>query len=90
MIAAFPEAAPKINGQPTLRELIRVLDHLMRCAQTHETDISPLKLLFLCIPPELYANYTGEAYPTIPNKLGLVEVDRNTSLCVHLGLRTSQ
>ena len=74
MLAAFPEAAPKINGQPTLRELIRVIQHLIQCSQTHESDISPLKLLFLCIPPELYSNYTAEAYPFIPVNPGPVPI----------------
>ena len=90
MIAAFPEAAPKINGQPTLRELIRVIDHLIRCAQTHETDISPLKLLFLCIPPELYANYTAEAYPTIPNYPGPVPIyDPNQTGAEHANTKST-
>ena len=33
MITAFPEVVEIIQGEPTMQEFIRVLQHLMICAQ---------------------------------------------------------
>ena len=63
MMAAFPEPPAKIQGEPTLRELLRVLDHLMTCSQMHNYDLSTCNLLYIFIPEILYAKYTNEAYP---------------------------
>ena len=38
MLAGFPAKIALIEGDPTLRELIRILQHLMNCAQSHFTD----------------------------------------------------
>lgn len=75
MQAAFPVSCAPINGKPNCREFIRVLKHLMQCAQTQHTDISSCKLLFLCLGPDLYAYYTQEAYPDMPEDPG--------SMCLH-------
>ena len=52
MLAAFPEAPPKIIGIPNLREMIRVMYHMMACSQSHASAASPLALglLFVCLP----------------------------------------
>ena len=50
MLECFPVALPKINGEPTTRELIRVLQHnLILCSQTHEVGYCKNNLLFLVI-----------------------------------------
>ena len=66
MRAVFPDKPVAITQEPTLLELLRILKYLMDCSQTHETTISDCNLLFLCIPPELYATYTNTAYPLLP------------------------
>jgi len=68
MLAAFPAAPPAISGKPTIGELVRILRHLMACAQSHQSDISRLNLLYVCIPAQLYHHYneTNESYPTNP------------------------
>ena len=62
MVAAFPEPISKIPGALNIREFIRVLKHMMICAQLHKRDASPLKLLYVCLLPNLYENYTADAY----------------------------
>ena len=74
MLAAFPEAVPKIIGEPTIRELIRVLRHLMLCSQTQAYDLSTTNLLFVCVPPEIFANYDPNPYPTAPADPGPMPV----------------
>ena len=43
----------------------------MECSQTHDTDLSALNFLFVCLPPLLYGNYTTTAYPLNPSDPGL-------------------
>ena len=70
MLAAFPEAIPKIVGSPNLREMIRLMQHLMVCSQTHATEASPLGFLFVCLPQALWSTYSQDAYPTDPQNPG--------------------
>ncbi len=74
MLAAFPEAVPKIIGEPTIRELIRVLRHLMLCSQTQAYDLSNTNLLFVCVPPEIFSNYDPNPYPEAPADPGPMPV----------------
>jgi hypothetical protein len=66
MLAAFPEAISKIIGEPTVRELIRALRHLMPCSQTQAYDLATTNLLFVCVPPAIFANYDPGAFPQDP------------------------
>ena len=62
--ANFPPAPQPIIGEPNLIGLVTLLQYMMRCAQTLKSTISPaMNLLYCALPPELYANYTDEAYP---------------------------
>ena len=70
MLASFPAPVQGITGEPSLRELIRLIKHLMECSQKVETDISPLNYLFLVLESELYATHTAEMYPSVPNHPG--------------------
>ena len=74
MLATFPAPVLEITGEPTLRELIRIIKHLMECSQKVETDISPLNYLFLVLESDLYATHTAEIYPSVPNHPGRTPV----------------
>ena len=74
MMACFPPAVPIIQGEPTTKELIRVLHHLMTCSQSHETAFSEQNLLYVCLPANLYATHTANPYPNDPPDPGPVAV----------------
>ena len=57
MVAAFPPKCAVIIGEPNLRELIRVLRHCIKCAQSHSTEYDTLNYLYLVIAEELYKLY---------------------------------
>ena len=63
MLSSFPPPVAAMTSEPTLRELLRVLIHMMACAKAIKTEISPLNYLFLVLSQELYANQTQEQYP---------------------------
>ena len=46
-----------------MQEFIRVLQHLMLCAQSHEYLKSKLNFLHVCLNAKLYAVHTTDAYP---------------------------
>ena len=68
MLAAFPESVPAIVGQPTLKEMIRILIHLISCSQSHHVEYgSGLNLLHICLPAALYAFFvTNPAHQQYP------------------------
>ena len=74
MLAAFPEAIPKIVGSPNLREMIRLMQHLMVCSQTHATDTSPLGFLFVRLPQALWPTYSQDPYTSNPVNPGAVPI----------------
>ena len=82
MSAGFPQMVAKIIGEPTLQELIRALNtHLIPCDQSHVTTSSTLNLLYICIPENIYAQYTNEPYPDPPTNPGNWDSDgKNTAL----------
>ena len=49
MVAAFPPKCAVIVGEPNLRELIRVLRHCVKCAQSHSTQYDTLNCLYLVV-----------------------------------------
>ena len=65
MFAAFPEVVEIIQGEPTMREFLRVLQHLMLSAESHEYSNSKLNFLHVCLNKELYAVHTTDAYLAI-------------------------
>ena len=61
MLKAFPESVPAIVGEPTLKDIIRVLRHLIDCSQSHQvTNNNGLNLLHICLPPALYAFFVTD------------------------------
>ena len=71
MLSSFPPPVAAMTSETTLRKLLRVLIHMMACAQGIKTDISPLNYLFLVLSLELYANQTQEQYPQTPLSPGV-------------------
>jgi len=66
MKAAFPTPPEhlRVIGTLTLTDFIQILIFIARCAQTHKSTISPnMNLLYVAVPPGVYAHYTREAYP---------------------------
>ena len=82
MLAIFPQMDAKIIGEPTPQELIGVLNtHLIPCAQSHVTTGSILTPLCLCVPVNIYQQYTNKPYPDPPMNPGNWDGDRkNTPL----------
>ena len=74
MRAVFPERPEAIKQEPILLELLCILKYLTDCSQTQESTISDCNLLFLFIPPDLYATYTNTAYPNQPLDPGVVPI----------------
>ncbi len=66
MLECFPAAPPKINNDPTTRELIRVLQHLILSGQTHEVDYCKNNLLFLVIEQNIWPQFSDQAWPNEP------------------------
>ena len=64
---AFPPVIESIVGEPTLRELIRVIDtHIVPCAQSYVTAQREIHYLYLCMPAKLWLHYMNEPCPDIP------------------------
>ena len=72
--SSFPKAPPKVVGAPTLREFIRIIQHLMIWSQSHLSQASDLELLFVCVPQHLWRGYSNQPYPTDPVDPGPVPV----------------
>ena len=70
ILQGFPAAVPAMTGEPTLRELIRVLMHLMQCSLSLFTDLCQHNYLFLVLAPDIYKNETGQDPPAIPGNPG--------------------
>ena len=67
MTAAFPPMVEAIIGEPNLQDLIRLQDsHMIPCAQIHVTTKHTLNYLHICVPANIFTQYTNEAYPVIP------------------------
>ena len=68
MTAAFPPMVKAIIGEPNLQGLVRLQDsHMIPCAQIHLTTNHTLNYLHLCVPANIFTQYTNEAYLDIPN-----------------------
>ncbi len=66
MKAAFPTPPGHlaIISTPNLHDLLEILIYIARCAQTHKSTISPnMNLLYVAVPPSVYAHYTNKPYP---------------------------
>ena len=66
VLLAFPAAPAAITGDMTLRDLIRLILHLMHCSQAVKNDNHVLNYLYLACPDTFWANYSADAYPTTP------------------------
>jgi hypothetical protein len=58
MLQAFPEIPASIVGEPTTKELIRVLHHLINSSQSHQSEANNgLNLIHICLPKDLYGAF---------------------------------
>ena len=62
MVAGFPPKCTIIIGEPKLRELIRVLRHCVKCAQSHSTKYDTLNCLYIVVAEALYKQYAPLVY----------------------------
>ena len=65
--AAFPEPVSLLTGKPDVRELIRILQQLILCAQYCKAPLSLQIVLFLTLPENILIVNTREKYPVLPN-----------------------
>ena len=73
MTAAFPPMVEAITGEQNLQDLIRLQDshtNMIPCAQIHVMINHTLNYLHLCVPANIFTQYTNEAYPIIPDDPG--------------------
>ena len=63
MRAAFPSAPMLMRDRPMLKGLVRMLSHLVDCAQSHRAPGQPKGKLHLVIPATLWRNYSVARYP---------------------------
>ena len=52
--------------QVLIRNRIRLILHLIHCAQAVKNDNHALNYLYLACPDTFWANYSGNPYPTTP------------------------
>ena len=57
-----------------MKELVRLLRHLIDCSQSVDYEMSPLNFLFICIPEWLYRYYTDEPYIARPGSPGIIPI----------------
>ena len=62
IIAAFHDMPEIIQGEPAMREFLRVLQRLILCAQSHRYFCSALNLPHECLPTSSYAVHTQDPY----------------------------
>ena len=63
MMFTFPDTPSSIQGEPTLRDFLALIQYLMDCLQSHEYSPSDLNMLLICLPQQQYAHHTNTAYP---------------------------
>ena len=57
MAAAFQPKCAVIVGEQHLQELIRILGHHAKCAQSHSTEYDTLNCFYPAVDQEVYALY---------------------------------
>ena len=59
LTAGFPTIVPVITGDVTLKEIIRVWQHIKRCAQRTETNFDAQNFLHVVLPPGLWPYFSA-------------------------------
>ena len=49
-----------------MRELIRILQYIMACARTHNTDYDGLNMFYVTVPQRIYTLIAGGTRPDVP------------------------
>ena len=64
MLHVSSESPAGIVGEPTMKELIRLLRHLIDASQSHQSEANNgLNLLHICLPEDLYHAFITD--PTV-------------------------
>ena len=66
LTAGFPTIVPAITGDVTLKEIIRVWQHIKGCAQRTETNFDAQNFLYVVLPPGLWPYFSTRPYPAAP------------------------
>ena len=66
LTAGFPTIVPAITGDVTLKEIIRLWQHIKQCAQRTETNFDAQNFLYVVLPPGLWPYFSTRQYPTAP------------------------
>ena len=87
MVAAFPPKYAVIIVELNLQELIRVLRHCIKCAQSHSTKYDTLNCLYLVVTEELYNQYAPLVFDENGNPVldegptyNMMNVENNTAM----------
>ena len=69
MLASFPEVCHAAT-EIAMRELIRILYYLMKCAKAHNTEYDRLNMFYVMVPPRIYQLIAGAStrHPGVPQR----------------------
>ena len=62
MKASFPEIVHAATDI-VMRELIRILQYIMACARTHNTDYDRMNMFYVTVPQRIYVLIAGGRRP---------------------------
>ena len=65
MTTTFPEIVEIIQGEPSMQDFLRILQHLMVCVESQDYSNSKLNFLRVCLDEDLYGVHTTHPYPRI-------------------------
>jgi len=66
LTAGFPTIVPAITGDVNLKEIIRLWQHIKRCAHQTETNFDAQNFLYVVLPPGLRPYFSTRQYPAAP------------------------
>jgi hypothetical protein len=58
MIELFLSKPESIRDEPALLELLQILNYLIDCSQTYETDLSPVNMMSVTLPVQPFGQYS--------------------------------
>ena len=58
MIELFLSKPESICDEPALLELLQILNYLIDCSQTYETDLSPVNMMSVTLPAQPFGQYS--------------------------------
>ena len=70
MRAGFPLKITSVQGEITLKNLLKTFKHPIECAQSCVTTYTLLNFLYMVVPETLWQHYSQVAYPRKPVQPG--------------------